>query len=394
MKIVIDPGHGGTDPGTVGNGLQEKDVTLAVSNILSQLLRNAGYDVVSTRTTDETVSLLRRSQIAAEENADLFLSVHINAGGGQGVETYYSITDNNPVLAESICENIARLGFRNRGAKTRVGSNGDFYSVIRETVRLSNAKPYLIEMFFVDTLSDVNLYRQVGNQSLANAIYDAVITDFPISGSGSDGGAGGGQTYIVQRGDTLFSIASRFNTTVDAIRRSNNLTSDFLYVGQSLVIPSSNENATEIYIVQPGDTLYAIATRFNTTVDAIRQLNNLTSDTLTIGQQLLVPEQGLESDNTTFYTVQPGDTLFSIANRFGTTVDAIRSDNNLTSDFLYVGQQLIIVSGQPMNTIHTVQRGDTLFSIANRYGTTVAAIREANNLTSDLLSIGQQLRIP
>jgi N-acetylmuramoyl-L-alanine amidase len=65
MKIVIDPGHGGSDPGTVGNGLQEKDVTLAVSNILSQLLRNAGYDVVSTRTTDETVSLLRRSQIAA-----------------------------------------------------------------------------------------------------------------------------------------------------------------------------------------------------------------------------------------------------------------------------------------------------------------------------------------
>lgn len=393
MKIVIDPGHGGSDPGSVGNGLQEKDVTLAVSNILSQLLRNAGYDVVSTRTTDETVSLLRRSQIAAEQNADLFLSVHINAGGGQGVETYYSITDNNPVLAESICDNIARLGFRNRGAKTRVGSNGDFYSVIRETVRLSNAKPYLIEMFFVDTLSDVNLYRQVGNQSLANAIYDAVITDFPISGSGSDGGSGGGETYIVQRGDTLFSIASRFNTTVDAIRRSNNLTSDFLYVGQQLVIPS-NGSATEMYIVQPGDTLFSIATRFNTSVAAIRELNNLTSDTLMIGQQLLIPVQGIENDNTIFYTVQRGDTLFSIANRFGTTVVAIRSDNNLTSDFLYVGQQLIIVSAQPMNTIHTVQRGDTLFSIANRYNTTVAAIKSANNLTSDLLSIGQQLRIP
>ena len=392
MKIVIDPGHGGSDPGTVGNGLQEKDVTLAVSNILSQLLRNAGYDVVSTRTTDETVSLLRRSQIAAEQNADLFLSVHINAGGGQGVETYYSITDNNPVLAASICENIAKLGFRNRGAKTRVGSNGDFYSVIRETVRLSNAKPYLIEMFFVDSLSDVNRYREVGNQSLANAIYDAVITDFPISGSNPGGGSGGGQTYTVQRGDTLFSIASRFNTTVDAIKRSNNLTSDFLFIGQQLVIPSGN--ATEMYIVQPGDTLFSIATRFNTTVDAIRQLNNLTSNTLLIGQQLLIPAQGLDNSTTTFYVVQPGDTLYSIANRFGTTVTAIRSDNNLTSDFLFVGQQLVIVSGQPMNTIHTVQRGDTLFSLANRYGTTVDAIRTANNLTSDVLTIGQQLRIP
>lgn len=94
------------------------------------------------------------------------------------------------------------------------------------------------------------------------------------------------------------------------------------------------------------------------------------------------------------YTVVSGDTLWSIANRFGTTVDAIKSLNGLTSDLLLIGQVLKIPSGQGTNISYTVVSGDTLWSIARRYGTTVDAIKRLNGLTGDEIRVGQTLLIP
>ncbi len=150
--------------------------------------------------------------------------------------------------------------------------------------------------------------------------------------------------YTVVKGDTLYSIARRFNTTVDAIKKLNNLTSNILSIGQQLKIPTvdSEEEIPIIYIVVSGDTLYSIARRFNTTVDAIKKLNNLTSNILSIGQQLKIPTTDSEEEIPIIYTVVSGDTLYSIARRFNTTVDAIKKLNNLTSNILSIGQQLKI----------------------------------------------------
>lgn len=97
------------------------------------------------------------------------------------------------------------------------------------------------------------------------------------------------------------------------------------------------------------------------------------------------------SDNVV-YTIQRGDTLWSISRRFNTTVTVIKSYNNLTSDLLSIGQQLIIPDTNDITT-YTVQKGDTLWSIANRFNTTVADIKSLNNLSSNLISIGQVLKI-
>ncbi len=147
-------------------------------------------------------------------------------------------------------------------------------------------------------------------------------------------------TYTVTRGDTLYSIARSFNTTVDEIKRLNNLTSNILTIGQVLKIPNNDTSNYITYTVTRGDTLYSIARAYNTTVDEIKRLNNLTSNILTIGQILKIPNN--DTSNYITYTVTRGDTLYSIARSFNTTVDGIKRINNLTSNILTVGQVLLI----------------------------------------------------
>ncbi len=145
--------------------------------------------------------------------------------------------------------------------------------------------------------------------------------------------------YVVKSGDTLYAIANKYGTTVDNLKSINNLTTDSLAVGQILKVPTENdENNTNTYIVKSGDTLYGIANKYNTTVDEIKSLNNLTSNTLSIGQILKIPGK---KDYIT-YTVKSGDNLYSIAREFGTTVSAITELNNLSTTVLSIGQKLLL----------------------------------------------------
>lgn len=154
-------------------------------------------------------------------------------------------------------------------------------------------------------------------------------------------------TYQVSPGDTLWKLAQRYNTTVDEIRKTNQLTSDLLRVGQTLTIqPSSQQQNT--YIVVSGDTLWKIASNHGTTVNVIKQSNNLQTDVLHVGQALIIPSNTTSDSNTTqtntTYHVVAGDSLWQIAMKNGTTVDAIKNSNNLASDSLTIGQQLFIPS--------------------------------------------------
>ncbi len=215
-------------------------------------------------------------------------------------------------------------------------------------------------------------------------------------------------SYVVRSGDSLYSIAQRFGTTVDAIKRANGLISDSLRVGQVLRIPRSSTSAqqstsssTTTYTVRTGDSLYTIAKAFNTTVDAIKSANGLTSDAISIGQVLRIPRSTSSTSSTSggrTYTVRTGDSLYSIARDFNTTVDAIKAANGLTSYAISIGQVLRIPGGSGSSTsggrTYTVRTGDSLYTIARAFNTSVEAIKNANGLTSDAISIGQVLRIP
>lgn len=97
-----------------------------------------------------------------------------------------------------------------------------------------------------------------------------------------------GTVYTVKSGDTLYSIAKQYNVSVDDIVNQNNLVSNNLTIGTKLLIPSGKSNDIIVYTVQRGDSLWALANNYNTTIDDIKRLNNLTSDVLTVGQELQI----------------------------------------------------------------------------------------------------------
>lgn len=176
-------------------------------------------------------------------------------------------------------------------------------------------------------------------------------------------------TYTVVPGDSLSVIAKRFNTTVDHIKQLNRLNTDIIFVGQVLKIPDkagANENTSVVnkntttpstYTVTSGDTLSAISKRFNTSVEQIKKSNNLKSNTIYVGQTLKIPTKDVDSDKTVTipdssdnpehnetitYKVVSGDSLSMIAKKFNTTVVAIKSMNQLQTDTIFIGQQLRI----------------------------------------------------
>lgn len=276
---------------------------------------------------------------------------------------------------------------------------------MRET---PNTTALLIEYGFIDNANDRRKLEE-NLTDYAEAVVRAVAnytgtTYIPPGGTAQN-------TYTVRAGDTLYSIAQRFGLTVDELRRLNNLTSNNLSVGQVLIISQGDieepPTSTNTYTVQSGDTLYKIARQFNTTVGDLISLNNLSSTTLSVGQVLRIPtnEQEPEEPEQDFitYTVKSGDSLWKISQEYGVSVDAIINANNLTSTSLQIGDVLIIpVTSTEEPTLpptsnyieYTVKSGDSLWLIANRYNTTVDAIKTASGITSNTLQIGQVLRIP
>ncbi|GEK57733.1 hypothetical protein CHL76_01380 [Marinococcus halophilus] len=171
--IVLDAGHGGSDPGAVANGLREKDINLETTKYLASKLRAAGANVVMTRESDKYLTLSQRSSIGNRANADAFISVHTNAGGGNGIETYwyskYERAESKELAEEIQAGMIRATSGRDRGVK-----QGNFH-VIRET----KVPSVLVELGFIDNSTEASYLKQSSyREKLAEGIYQGTNSYF------------------------------------------------------------------------------------------------------------------------------------------------------------------------------------------------------------------------
>ncbi|MGI6680829.1 MAG: LysM peptidoglycan-binding domain-containing protein [Bdellovibrionota bacterium] len=233
----------------------------------------------------------------------------------------------------------------------------------------------------------------------------------------------GKRYYTVKKGDSLGSISARFNVRVSTLKSLNNLKSDKIFIGQNLCISSGH--ATSLgdgrptsrvsYVVKKGDTLSGIAKKFKTSVDNLKRYNGLKNSVVYVGQKLTVSVGSLSgsssSSSSSIYVVKKGDTLSGIAKKFKTSVDNLKRYNGLKNSVVYVGQKLNVSVGSlsggspsssssggnvvsASSSVYVVKKGDTLLSIALKYKTNVRYLKSINNLRSDVLSIGQKLKVP
>jgi len=221
--------------------------------------------------------------------------------------------------------------------------------------------------------------------------------------------------YTVQPGDTMFTIAQRFGVSLDALVAANPQIPDpsRIFPGQIVCVPRSDVPGqcppnTFAYTVQPGDTMFLIAQRFGVSLNALIAANPQIPDPSRIfpGQIVCVPSSGTQPGvcppNTFVYTVQPGDTMFLIARRFGVSLDALIAANPQipNPNQIRPGQRICVPRGAsscpPGSTRYTVQPGDSMFTIARRFGVSLDALIRANPQISNPSQIfpGQQLCIP
>lgn len=391
--IVIDPSKGGRESGVTGNGIVEKDYNLLISEYIFNRLKSLGADVKIIRTTDEYISEDDRANKilnAYGNNSKVVALSNMLGNTGSGAEIIYALR-NNSNLASALAENLDDAGLTVSKYYQRRSENDtskDYYNIQKDTG--------LIETIIVNygNINNINEATNIKNEweDYAEAVVKSLAnyTNVPYYKEGESQ-----EIYTVKKGDSLWKIANKYNTTVEKLKSANNLKTNTLSVGQKLVIPSISVSpeVSDTYIVQKGDSLWSIANKFNMTVSELKNLNNLTNNLLSIGQVLKIKDSSNNGKKT--YTVQKGDSLWVIANKYGITTEELKSYNNLTSNLLSIGQVLKIPQGKTSTeNIYTVKKGDSLWTIANRYNTTVEKIKVLNNLTSNLLSIGQQLKIP
>ncbi|MEX1527706.1 LysM peptidoglycan-binding domain-containing protein [Enterococcus sp. C45] len=280
------------------------------------------------------------------------------------------------------------------------------------------------------------------------------------SGSSNSGNTNSGSatstTYTVQSGDSVWGISNKFGITMDQLIQWNNIQNNFIYPGQKLTIKGSQENGSSTnnsgnntnssgnagtsnggqttgakYTVQSGDSVWKISNDHGITMAQLIEWNNIKNNFVYPGQQLIVSNGGSSntgantgntsgsnssnssSSNTasgTKYTVKAGDSVWSVSNKYGITMAQLIQWNNIQNNFIYPGQQLTVSNsgstnsassntGSSANTnnssssqgTYTVKAGESVWSVANKNGITMNQLIEWNNIKNNFIYPGQQL---
>jgi LysM repeat protein len=177
------------------------------------------------------------------------------------------------------------------------------------------------------------------NRQLIGAAVAGSVAAGLLFGIGQKNTDAVGSFYTVKKGDTLYSLAKEYDTSVKMLKEVNSLPSDYIRAGQQIEVPLVSEAG--IYVVKKGDTLFSLAKKYGVTVKDVKTENKLANDSIYVGQALSVPTHGFETEEG-IYVVNPGDTLFNISKRFDVSLKELKQANGLKENMILIGQQLVI----------------------------------------------------
>ena len=337
-KIIIDASRGGEDIGNTNDNIIEKDFNLKISKYIKNKLDELNIECSLTREDDSTMDIdnrINKIKSLYGDNDDVIVISNALKKENSGTEIVYALR-NESTLSKNISNELKRIDQNvNKYYQRRLPNNlsKDYNRLIRDT---KNNETLIIYYGNIDNQRDI---KNITNnwQQLGNAIVNAIANYLNVSYDKEEPG----NYYTVQSKDNLYSIAKKYNTTVEDIQKLNNLTTDKLQIGQILKMPLPEpiqilDNNYITYKVEKGDNLYSIANKHNSTPDSIKTLNKLTSNILSIGEILKIPKN-IKKDYIE-YKVLNGDSLYSIAKKYNTTINDIKTLNNLTNNLLSIGE--------------------------------------------------------
>ena len=393
ILIAIDAGHGGKDPGALGPGkIQEKHIVLSISKKIERLFdQDPSFDGFLTRDGDYFLDHRKRSRLAFDKRADFFVSIHADAfpdSRANGASVYVLSTEGsesevNKFLSEGEIRRdlnqgstIIEIDKQEEGVdqilldltmdktlEMSLEAGGYVVKRLSKVARRMHKKKVerasflvlkspdipslLIETGFISNPAEsMKLADENYQNKLAQAIYFG-IRDFHVKNTPYGALIPKAldyklYEYEVKSGDTLSQIAVDYGFKIDDLVRFNGLKSSKLVVGQNIKFPRENENKIKkIYVVKNGDTLSELAQSWNISLAELRSQNNLSSNVIKVGQRLTIHGQGITQPKTV-YIVKRGDTLSEIALKNQTTTKAIMRSNNLSSSTISVGQKLAV----------------------------------------------------
>jgi N-acetylmuramoyl-L-alanine amidase len=356
--IVIDPGHGGEDPGAVGKKrTYEKNIVLSISReIKKNINKMPGYRAVLTRDGDYYVSFSKRLQKAKDLQASIFISIHADAARSReakGSSVYCLSTG-------AASNEAAKLLAHNENLSDIFGGETDIESS-------NESNPIIMNMFQTNTINLSKIYAEtlIKYLNMVNCVKHGIVQEAPFR--------------VLKLPDipaVLIETAYVSNPQEERLLKKSDFQKNLAmaisssikdyFTGTENAIPGDDEIATSEYKIKKGDTLFSVASSFKTKVGVLLKLNDMKlEDTIFIGQEIIVPadktdnedkDEGInkkQSEKETksksrgkslkFYTVKKGETLFIVAKKNSTTLAELLKINNMKiTDPLLYGQRIII----------------------------------------------------
>jgi len=301
-KFLINAHNGGEDQGTIKENLKTKEINLNIANFLNKRLNDLSIPNQLVRESDETISLKERSSFINNSNKDdkeiIVLSIDSSFGNHTNSDVIYSLKERG-VLAKNIAREFSDLEDNFREAYQKrlpINPNKDYYYLLREI----DVTPVIIKLNFKN--EDRNFNLEAEWKKYSDAIIKAItkFTGLEYTPEVKKG------YYKVEKGDTLWSIAKKFNTSVDSLKKLNNLSNNLITVNQVIKIEEVHEEQTTepiytvheedprqediLHTVNENESIYQIADLYNVSTESIINANNLISEEINKGQILLIPK--------------------------------------------------------------------------------------------------------